>query len=181
MRWLIPAGLVLGLLLLIPGCPPEDYATLVPATLSEIDRIRNDPNMPPQEMRSRLAELGLDPTTINAVLAGQTLANQDGGSLRTAYDKLTAPDFTALTPDELQILATRETQVDTTLGLSLTDAQAQALANMLRDHDLLSSADVVAFLDQPGNNVPSVITDGEQTVRSMLVDFDFSRLLPLLP
>jgi hypothetical protein len=180
-RLLLPVVLSLGVMLLLVGCPPEDYATLLPPTLPEIKRIHDDPNMPVAEMRSRLAELGLDPVTINALLQDKPLGNQFGGTLRTAYEKLVAPDFTALTPDEIQLFALQASQIDTTLNVQFTDEQAQALVVWFRDNSLFSPQDVTTYLDTPGNSAPSVITDEDQVIRSLFVDFDFSLLLPELP
>ncbi len=181
MRWIWPLGLVTGAVLVLVGCPPEDYGTLVPATLTQINRIHGDPNMPPWEMRSRLADLGLDAATIDAVMSDKPLGNQSGGTLRTAYEKLTEPQYTALTPDELQIFAVQASSVDTALNVQFSDDQAQALANWFRDNDLNSGAEVDAYLNVPGHTAPAGIENGAETVRSLFVSFDYSLLLPELP
>ncbi len=181
MRYTLTTGLLSGTLLFLIGCPAESFDSLAPATLAEIDRIRNDTTMPVPEMRSRLAELGLDPITINAVLWDKPLGNQFGGTLRTAYEKLTIPDFTALTPDEIQMFAAKATEVDDTLSLQFNDQQAQALSNMFRNNSLTSPADLTSYLDTPGNSVPTAVGVGDEDVRSLFVDFDLSLLLPELP
>jgi hypothetical protein len=181
MRWIWPLGLGTGVVLVLAGCPPEDYGTLVPATLTQINRIHNDPNMPPWEMRSRLADLGLDAATINVVLSDKVLGNQFGGTLRTAYDKLTEPQYTALTPDEIQIFAIQASSVGTALNVQFNDDQAQAVAKWFRDNDLNSGAEVDAYLNVPGHTAPPGIDNGADTVRSLFVSFDYSLLLPKLP
>jgi hypothetical protein len=177
---LVPLVLSTGALTLLVGCPPEDYASLLPPTLAEITAIHDDTTLSPPEMRSRLAELGLDPVTINAVLQDKTLANQFGGTLRTAYDKLASGNFTALTPDEIQIYASQVNGIDPTISVQLSDAQAQDLLTMFQSNDLQNPTQVAAWLDTPGNFVPSSITDGATVVRNLFVDFDFHSLLPIL-
>jgi hypothetical protein len=178
---LAPLALSAGVLALLLGCPPEDYASLLPPTLAEIKRIHDDPNLAAPEMRSRLTELGLDPVTINVIMQDKTLGNQFGGTLRTAYGKLVSGNFTALTPDEIQIYASQVNQVDSAISQQFTDAQAQALASLFQTNYLQNPTDVAAWLDTPGNFVPAVIPDGATVVRDLFVDFDFHRLLPILP
>jgi hypothetical protein len=174
--------LLFGTLFLLWGCPPENYGDLLSPTLAEITRIHDDTTMSPQEMRSRLAELGLDSVTIDAVLQDKPLANQGGGTLRTAYQKLVAPDFMALTPDEVQLFGIQANKIDSTLASgNITDEQAQAIVSMFQNNFLSSPADVTAFLDTPGNNVPSVVTNGDALVRGLFVNFAFQSLLPFLP
>jgi hypothetical protein len=176
---LLPVGL--SAVVMLVGCPPEDYAGLLPPTQAQIAQIHDDPNMPPPEMRSRLAELGLDPVTINAIMQDKPLGNQFGGTLRTAYDKLVSGNFTALTPDEIQLYAIAAGQVDPAVSVQINDAQAQALVTMFQDSDLQTPTQVAAWLDTPGNFVPAVLPDGATVVRNLFVDFDFRSLLPVLP
>jgi len=166
-------------LFLMGGCPPEEYDQLAPATMRVIDRIRNDDDLSATEKRAQLEELGLDPVVINALLKEERVANQYGGDLRTAYQKVTEPDLRKLTPDEVQIYGDEASEVDNTINLELTDEQAQAIVDLLRREDLISSADVREFMENPDNEVPSVIPDG--ALRKLFVDFDPELLLPRLP
>lgn len=161
------------------GCPPENYPYLAPATLRAIDRIRNDDDLGPQEKRTQLEALGLSPVTVNVLLQDERLANQFGGTLRTAYTKVVAPNYRALTPDEIQIYGDEASAVDTTLSVELTDAEAQAIATFFKDEEISSADDLAAFLEDSANEVPEVIPDG--VLRSLFVDFDPTRLLPRLP
>ncbi len=174
----LPSVLAVAVFLL-GGCPPENYDQLAPATMRVIDRIRNDDDLSAPEKRAQLEALGLDPVVINALLKDERLANQYGGDLRTAYRKVTEPDLRKLTPDEVQVYADEASKVDNTVNLSLTDEQAQAIVDLLRREDLISSADVAEFMENPDNEIPSVIPDG--ALRRLFVDFDPERLLPNLP
>jgi hypothetical protein len=178
---LVALSLSAGALTLLVGCPPEDYPSLLPPTQAQIARIHDDPDMSPSEMRSRLAELGLDPVTINAVMQDKPLGNQFGGTLRTAYGKLSSGNFTTLTPDEIQIYGTEIGGVDPALAVQLNDQQAQSVLTLFQSNDLQNPAEVAAWLDTPGNFVPAGLPDGETTIRNLFVDFDFDRLLPVLP
>jgi hypothetical protein len=129
-------------------------------------------------MRTQLEDLGLDPSTINGLLQDKPLGNQFGGDLRTLYAKLTAPSFTELTPDELQIFASTASSVDDTLDADLNDEEAQAVVTLFKTYDLNSPEDLDAFLGDPANVVPPVIPDG--VLRSLFIDFDPELLLPEL-
>jgi hypothetical protein len=165
-------------LTLIGGCPPENFASLLPATQVEIDRIRDDDALTPQEAREQLRALGLADLTINALLQDRSLGNQFGGDLRSAYLKLTAPDFTELTPDEIQVFATRAPEVDEEVDVNVADDQAQAIVNFFNGFDIRSSEDLQAHLDG-GGSVPGAVDI--DTVTTLFIDFDPELLLPLLP
>lgn len=175
------AFLVLGAAaLLVCGCPREDFPAAAPVTLEEIDPIRNDPGLTVQEKRARLEELGLAPLTINALLRGERLGNQFGGDLRTAYAKVTAPDFQALTPDEIQIYGDAASQLDSAddLNVTLTDDQAQKIVEFFFRQDISSAEQLEAYLDA-GGSVPAAIPAG--VLEDLFVAFDPARLLPELP
>lgn len=164
---------------LVGGCPPESYDNLAPATLRAINRIVDDNDLTPQEKRTELEALGLSPMTVNVLLQEERLANQFGGDLRTAYVKVTTPDYRALTPDEIQLYGDEASEVDTTLEVELTDKEAQAIAQFFDDEEISSPEDLEAFLEDSDNEVPEVIPDG--VLRSLFVDFDPTRLLSRLP
>lgn len=173
-------GVVLLMGLALSGClPPEQFESAAPATLSEIDPIRDNEDLTPQQMRSQLEELGLSPPTINALLKDERLGNQFGGDLRTAYTKVTAPSFTKLTPDEIQVYGDEASSVDEELNVSLTDEEAQAIVTLFQANDLSSPEKLEAFLNNPSNTVPSEIPDG--VLSALFLDFDAALLLPRLP
>ncbi len=180
----VPSRLViLGLLVctavvLAGGCPPENYPDLVPTTLTDIDRIASDAALTVQEKRAQLAELGLSSLTINAILQGERLGNQDGGDLRTAYQKVTHGRLTELTPDEIQVYADEASAV-AGFAYSLDDPQGQAVASFLTQYDLDVSGELSAFLDAHAEQVPETIPEG--FLSDVFVDFDPQQLLTKLP
>jgi len=179
MRYDLLRAAVLGLILLVGGCPPENYPNLAPATLADVDRIRNDDTLTAQEQRAQLAALGFSPLTINALLQDKPLANQFGGDLRSAYQKVVAPDFLALTPDEIQIYATKASEVDDALNVDWDDTAALNIRDLFAREDLSSADELAAFLDAFPGSVPTGVTVEE--LRSVFVDFDPDLLLTELP
>lgn len=168
-----------GVLLLAGGCPPENYDSLLPTTLEAIDRIRNDTDVSPDQQRHELAALGLSPEVINALLRDRVFANQYGGDLRTAYEKVIAENLTGLTPDEVQIYAEGAKAVDKTLDFDLDDTGAQAIVNFLRANELSSRAQLQAYLADPANEVPRSVPD--DVLEPLFVEFDPAKVLERLP
>lgn len=161
------------------GCHPEYYNNLAPATLEQINLVVNDDDLEAAEKRSQLEQLGIDAATVNALLAEERTVNQFGGDLRTAYVKVTEPNFRALTPDEIQVYGDGASEVDATITLELTDQEAQAIADFFDEENLSSAEGLEAYLDDPSNEVPEEIPDG--VLRNLFVDFDPDELLPILP
>ena len=177
----LPLMLLTGAVLLVVGCPSENYDSLVPTTVADIDLIRNDANLAPQEKRTLLAELGVSPSTINGLLLTERLGNQYGGDLRTAYTKVIAPDFLDLTPDEIQVYGDEASVANRegTLNVNLTDGEAQAIVMFFEANNISSPTELEAFLNDTANSVPGDIPDG--VLRELFIDFDPSLLLPRLP
>lgn len=165
-------------LLACGGCPPENYPTNIAVTLTEINEIRNDSTTTIQEKRAALVALGLDTLTIDSLLRTDPDGNQGGGDLRTAYDKIVAGDFQDLTPDEVQIYNNAAADADSTIEVSLTDAEALAVTQFFQDIGLNSADELEAYLNA-GGPVPDDIPDGALT--SIFVDFDPTLLLSDLP
>jgi hypothetical protein len=165
--------------LLAGGCPPETFPDLVPATLAEITRIQAEDTVRPQDQREELEALGLSPSTINALLRDKDLGNQFGGDLRSAYLKVVEPDFQALTPDEIQIYAAAATTLQSSLGISFTDVQAQDIVDFFSSADLSSPEELAAFLEATPEFVPSSVTAAN--LQSLFVTFDPARTLTMLP
>jgi len=170
---------MVGAMLMIAGCPPEDYDAVAPATLAEIDLIRNDADLTVQEQRTQLEALGLSPLLVNALLQDQRLGNQYGGDLRTAYGKIVEPDLSGLTPDEIQIFGDEASALDDELEVALTDEEAQAMVIFFDQYHLSTPAELDTFLAESPGSVPGKIPDG--VLQALFVDFDPSLLLPSLP
>lgn len=170
------AGVLAVAALLLCGCPPEEFPNTPAVTLEEINRIRNDADLDPQARRVALAELGLSESTINVLLSTLRTANQFGGTLRSAYDKVTTGRLFALTPDEVQIYADEASAVDDPLNVQLTDRQAQAIVTFFNDFHVTTPGELDALLRQTGFTPPETIPEG--VLASVFVDFDPERLLP---
>jgi len=179
MRRMLAVAVSSCAVLLAGGCPPEDYTDLVPATQSEIKRIHDDATLTAQEQRTQLEALGLSPLTINAVLRDKQFGNQFGGDARSAYQKVTRPDFLTLTPDEIQIFASLASSVDSTLSVSFTDAQAQDIVTSFAQFDVSSPQKLAALLEQSPDAVPGSVT--ADALRKLFVGFDPTLVLPKLP
>jgi hypothetical protein len=133
-----------------------------------------------QEKRDRLGELGLDPLTINGLLQSERTGNQFGGTLRTAYEKMSAPRFSDMTPDELQIYTDAARAAGAAgFSINLTDEQAQALRDLLVAERLNSSADVEAFVGDPGKEIPPVLPADALT--QIFINLDPDTVLQQLP
>ncbi len=168
-------------ILLPAGCPPEDYPSLLPPTLTEVQRVLDNQNLTPQQQRLQLEQLGLSPTTINAFLKDKPLGNQNGGDLRTAYQKITEPDFTALTPDEIQIWASAASALDSEddINFKLTDQQAQLMVDFFNNNGVRSKQQLTTFLSTSADLVPAEIP--ENALQALFIDLDPTDLLPQLP
>jgi hypothetical protein len=166
---------------ILAGCnAPRPEA--LPAGLDDVNLILDDSNLSAQEKRSALADLGLTPVVINALLRSERTANQFGGDLRSAYDKVVAGTLNQLTPDEVQIYADEAKSVDSaTTDFVPTDQQAQETVDFFRTHDITTSAELVAVLDNPAvaASLPADLTAANLT--GLFVDFDPALLLPNLP
>ncbi len=172
--------LLLGLgAVLLCGCPAENYPDTVPSTLRDINLIVNNTDLTLTQRRAKLAELGLSAEIINVLFSTERTANQFGGDLRTAYDKVVAGRLLDLTPDEVQLYGDGASAADTTLSITLTDAEAQAIVSFFDDLHITTSASLEAYLDTPDAAVPDTIPDG--VLKSLFVDFDPQLLLPNLP
>lgn len=133
-----------------------------------------------QEKRDRLGELGLDPLTINGLLQSERTGNQFGGTLRTAYAKMTAPRFSDMTPDELQIYTDAARAAGAAgFSISLTDEQAQVLRDLLVAENLNSTSDVEVFIGDPGKEIPPVLS--VDALAQIFINLDPNTVLQQLP
>lgn len=153
-RKLVPAT-ILGAIGLIwaTGCGQTVYDDALPPTLEQVDEIRNSSTLEPQEKREALAAFGLDPVTINGLLQGERLANQFGGSLSSAIDKVSDGRFSEMTPDEVQYYG------DATDVTTYADVEAQAIVDFFNDENVDTVEDLEAFLEDPATELPAEIDE----------------------
>lgn len=162
-------------LTLATGCGETNYPAALDASLEQVDQIR-DPNnnvSSPSEKREALAAFGIDPVTINGLLQGERLANQFGGDLASAYEKVVNDRLPDLTPDELQYYA------DATDTTTYADAAAQAIVDFFVANEIDSRADVEDFITDPTRVLPSGID--ETSLRSVFVDTSLDTVRDKLP
>ncbi|MEW6250401.1 MAG: hypothetical protein AB1716_07125 [Planctomycetota bacterium] len=180
MQRILPV-LVSAAAILLTGCPPENYPNVVGTTISEVDRVRNDEDLTPQQKRDSLAQQGFAPTTINALLSTERLANQFGGDLRTAYVKVTGGQLLDMTPDEVQIYGDEASGVTDTdqLDVVIEDAEAQAIVTLFQQNRIRTPEDLSDFLANPDSVIPSDIPP--DVLRPLFIEFDPDLLLPELP
>jgi hypothetical protein len=149
-------------LMLAAGCGQTDYPATLNATLQEVDEIRNSSTLEPQEMRDALAAFGIDAVTVNGLLWKVRLANQFGGDLASAYDKVVNDQLAEMTPDEVQFYG------DATDEVTLDDAEAQAIADFFRDDSIDSLTELEDFLDDTANELPTGVD--EENLRAVFID-----------
>lgn len=155
------------------ACSPTDLPGGLGATVEQIDAIRNDSNLTPQQKREELRRLGIDDVTINGLLVSERLGNQFGGDLASALTKVTENRMNDLTPDEVQSYG------DATGVTQYTDAEAQAISDLLRDHSITSRTSLEDFLDDASTELPAAIN--ENNLRAIFVDFDIDDVRDELP
>ena len=118
---------------------------------------------------------------INALLTSERTANQYGGDLRSAYDKVKSERFNELTPDEVQLYGDEASDVDDGISFTLTDEQAQAIVDFFQDNSVATRNELIAFLDDPikvagiSSEIPSDV------LNDLFIDFDPDALLESLP
>ncbi len=174
--------LILGatLLALVGGCngPLSDS---LPTTLIQVNAILTDSTLSGEVKRARLAELGFTPAQIDTFLTNERTANQGGGNLRTAYDKVVNSQLNQLTPDEIQLYADAAKVADSTISFTLSDQNAQAIADLFQSNAIASKDQLSAFLDDPAEavTIPSTVPDG--SLKAVFVTLDPTLLNEQLP
>lgn len=170
---------IIPVLTVIAGCQPEQFEAAVGPRSEQIDEIRDNTQLSGQEKRDALSALGLDPVLINATLSGERTANQYGGTLRTAFEKVTtAGRLTELTPDEIQLYSDAvDNQNNTSVGL--TDARARAVQKFLTDNGLSDLSLLEEYVTDKGNEIPGDIP--ADFLKNAFVEFDHDDLIPVLP
>lgn len=172
-------AVMLAAVMILSGCGLETFYSTLPPTLNEIDVVAGDDSLSPQEKRQRLEELGLTPLVINAVLSDQRTANQFGGDLRSAYDKVVGGMFDQMTPDEIQLYNDAARNASNTITFTLSDAEAQAIHDLFVNNDIQTEDELSAFLANPENEVPAPIPAG--SLQQLFVDLDPALVRDQLP
>jgi hypothetical protein len=159
-------------LMLALGCGQTQYPDALPATLEEVERVVDDDSLDPEEKREQLAVLleiedasdpdSADAVLLNALLQDERLANQFGGNLSSAYDKVVGDQLSEMTPDEVQYYG------DATDQVTLSDSEAQAIADLFGAERIDSLTDLEEFLDDPASELPDEID--EEDLRSVFIE-----------
>jgi hypothetical protein len=176
---LIAGVWMLSGLVILTGCPPENFPAAIPFEQNDVNVIINNSELEPQEQRDALLALGLSPNSINGLLSAVRTGNQFGGTLTTALEKVRASRFTTMTPDEVQLYSDAAEEVDTTLNFNLSDVAALAVTDLFAVEGLNSAEAVLTFVDDPGNEVPSEIP--ENFLEDVFVELDPNSIVTLLP
>jgi hypothetical protein len=150
--------------LLAASCGQDYFPDALDATLTQVDEVRNSDTLEPQEMRDELADYGIDPVTINGLLVGIRLANQFGGDLSSAHEKVDDNKLSQMTPDEVQFYADATEQTPE----ELSDAEALAIAELFRGNDIDSQTELEEWLDNSANELPAEID--EDNLRGVFID-----------
>lgn len=155
------------------------------ASIAAVDAIRDSDDFGAQEKRQMLASLGLDSLLIDAILTDVREANQGGGDLASALEKIRGGRYSELTPDEIQIysdaIAGDATAVgsETTVGsetVAVTDEGAANISAFFTANNLNTAGELDDFL----NDATKVVPDGvpEDVLQSVFVTFDPDTLSP---
>ncbi len=148
------------------GCGQTEFPAALGPMYSDVNEVVTSGSLAPQEKRDRLAAMGIDEVTINGLLVDERLANQFGGSLADAIDKVAAGRLFDLTPDEVQYYG------DATDATTYADSEAQAIADFFRQNAIGTPDDLQAFLDDPASELPEDIdqTDLETVFITTSID-----------
>ena len=158
---------------LAAGCGQTTFDDALGATLEQVDYIRGSGTLEPQEKRAALAEFGIDPVTINGLLQTERLANQFGGDLSSAYDKVANDQLDQMTPDEVQYYG------DATDLTTYSDAEAQAVVDFFNENGIESVDELETALDDPTIGLPTTID--ETDLRGVFIDTSLDDVRDKLP
>ncbi|MCH7872191.1 MAG: hypothetical protein IID33_10880 [Planctomycetes bacterium] len=172
-------SLLIPFVTLAIGCEVSSFPNTLPASLEDVNTIRNDGDLTAAEKRTDLERLGIDAATINAILAGDRTGNQFGGDLESAHAKVTGQRLNDLTADEVQIYADAASEEDSSFDFEITDEEAAATVNLLVENGIASTDALSTFINDPSNVIPVVIP--EDFLNNVFLDFDPSLLLDQLP
>jgi hypothetical protein len=176
--WIVVTAAALAAL--VGACRgPLDEAVF--PTLADINTIRNDTSLTSQEQRAALTDLGLSPATVNGLMRGVRTANQDGGDLRTAYDKVVGDHLDEMTPDEVQLYGDAASSTGAKNSYTLSDTEAQAIVSFFRDNGIATKDQLLLFLDDPANELTMSSDIPSGALDDLFVTFDTNLLISELP
>jgi hypothetical protein len=155
------------------GCGQTNFPADLNTNLEQVEEIRDSDDLLPQQKRDELESLGLTPVQINGILRDERLANQFGGTLETAIQKVMSQTLSQLTPDEVQAYG------DATGITEYSDSQAQAIADFFADNGISTAESLETLLDDATTEIPTEID--EDNLRAIFVDTVPDDLLDQLP
>jgi len=155
------------------GCGQTHFPHALDTTLTDTNRIVNDNSLTPDQKRAQLSALGIPDLTINALLRDVTNANQFGGTLESALNKVQGGQLDQMTPDEIQLYA------DATNQASFSDAQAQSLTDLYDQAGIHTRDELKDYLDNPASELPAGLNATD--IRAVFVDFNPSDITSQLP
>ncbi len=176
---MIILSLVVPFLTLAIGCEISSFPNSVPASLEDVNAVRDDADLTAAEKRAELERLGIDTFTINAILTDDRTGNQFGGDLESAHAKVSGQRLNDLTADEVQIYADAASEEDSSFSFEITDEEAAATVNLFVENKIDSTDVLSTFINDPSNVIPVVIP--EDFLNNVFLDFDPSLLLDQLP
>ncbi|MFO0838609.1 MAG: hypothetical protein U1D55_08760 [Phycisphaerae bacterium] len=150
------------------GCGANNLPADFTLTTVDVDRIVNDSTLTGAEKRDQLRAAGFSDTLINGLLRGDRTANQFGGTLRTAIEKVRDGQFAALTPDEVQLYGDAGAATGGPFTGSISDEAAAAVTQLFANQQFADKDQIKAFLDDPANEVSSAIPNN--LLRQLFVD-----------
>ena len=162
--------------LLNAGCGQTYYPDALDISEGQVNAIRNSETLEPQEMREALADYGISEVTINGLLASVRLANQFGGDLQSAYDKVVGGQLAEMTPDEIQFYG------DATEATTITDSDAQSMVDFFEDNEIDTIDELQAFIDPDDDGTPNDVDESvdEQDLWDVFVDTNTDDVLAKL-
>lgn len=153
------------LLMLVPilatGCGQTYFPDALPISQEKVNEIRNSTTLKPQEMRDLLAAYDIDEVTINGLLSTVRLANQFGGNLESAYNKVVGGRMAEMTPDEVQYYG------DATEETTFSDKEALAIVKLFKDNDIDTIAELTTYLDDNADQLPDDVD--EDNLRNVFI------------
>jgi hypothetical protein len=179
--WLA-ATLVTGLSMsLVAGCGQTEFDDALGVTLEQVDDIRASGALTPQEKRDALAAYGLSPVMINGLLQDERLANQFGGDLSSAYDKVVNHQLTEMTADEIQYYgdATDVTTYDDEEALAILHFFADEGIDGVGEEGINSRKELEDYLDDSATGLPPEID--ETNLRGVFITTSLSYVRDKLP
>jgi len=139
--------------LMFAGCGQTWYPDALGLSQEDLSEISSSDSLGPQQMRDALAAYGIDDVTINGLLSSVRLANQNGGDLASAYEKVVSGQLSTMTPDEVQLYG------DATALTTYTDIEAQVIVDYFEDNAIKTIEDLEELLRTNADELPAIIDE----------------------